>query len=483
MVFVNKNLCLAAVVSLLVGVTWLPQAEASRILDVQNFGAVGDGKTDNQAVLENVFALANRSPQTIVLFPPGSYLHSGRLSAGREIVVEGSQASLIGTNASAQSLSIVGDGTTVIGLTFQGQPGGDPAITFSNRTQTVIQQNIFLGFTDGIDCSNSQLVHIENNQFSPGSNGVGIAIESGSTIRISGNSFSGFQSPTSQTGVLCSANDIRIDKENTFNFLTVGVNATNSKSMVIDKNTFGNCQTVISSSGASNMTVSNNGCTSGNTFFDGLNVGTKALSVNNNTVSIFSAGFKNFNHNTNPEIDFNTFRSLGNVLTSASNTSLVLRANNLFSCGQGFNSQLDKKVTIDTNIFQTCVTPINLDIEKTVFVTGNAITTGDGIKVSNSTDVFVTTNRLTNIQNQGVLSTHNIGSVVIHKNVLNNCGLNPSINPPAVIYADGGVDLQIVKNTYTGNTQNLLYFIDTPVLGATVIGNTTNTMLPNKIGP
>jgi hypothetical protein len=50
-----------------------------------------------------------------------------------------------------------------------------------------------------------------------------------------------------------------------------------------------------------------------------------------------------------------------------------------------------------------------------------------------------------------------------------------------VIYADSGKDLQIVRNSYTGNTDNLHYFIDT-VKGALVVGNTTNTTLPNKIG-
>jgi hypothetical protein len=405
------------------------------------------------------------------------------LSAGREITIEGTNATLLGANANAQSLTIIGDGTTVTGMTFSGVSGGDPAITFNGRTDITITQNTFHGFTDCIDVTNSKLVFITKNQLAPGTNGSGVRDTSGSVIRITGNTFTGFNPPNSQTGVLFSASDVRVDNKNTFTNLTVGANVTNSKAVVIDKNTFEHCQTVIGSDGASNLTVSNNGCSSGNTFFDGLNVGTKELSVNFNQVSIFTAGFKNFKDNFDSTISFNTFQSVGTILASSNNTNLFLRANNIFSSGVGFNSQLDKNIQIDKNIFQTCVSPINLQSDQSVLVVGNGIVTGDGIKVGNSTNVGVAENRLTNIQNQGVLSTNNNGAVQIVRNVMTNCGLSAGISPPAVVFASGAVDLQISKNSYTGSTDHLQFFIDTPVLGAAVIGNTTNTGLPNKIGP
>jgi hypothetical protein len=77
----------------------------------------------------------------------------------------------------------------------------------------------------------------------------------------------------------------------------------------------------------------------------------------------------------------------------------------------------------------------------------------------------------------------NTGEVRISHNQITNCGLSNKVTPPAVTYADGGTDLTINHNNYTGNTTNLQYFIDTPIATATVGGNTTNTMLPNKVGP
>jgi hypothetical protein len=54
--------------------------------------------------------------------------------------------------------------------------------------------------------------------------------------------------------------------------------------------------------------------------------------------------------------------------------------------------------------------------------------------------------------------------------------------PPTVINANGSGKISIVGNSYSGNTTNLTYFIDTTVTTSDVRGNTTNTGLPTKVG-
>ncbi|HEY9718840.1 MAG TPA: right-handed parallel beta-helix repeat-containing protein [Trichormus sp.] len=481
MMSVHKRLGLAAVVSLMVGVTWLPRAEASRLLNVTNFGVVGDGKTDNQAALTHVFSMA--TPQTIVLFPAGVYLHSGRLNVGPGVVVLGSQATLFGTNAAAQSLNIIGNGTEVTGLALQGEPGGDPAIAISGRNETTIKANIFVGFTDDVDVTNSQQVGIENNAFNPGSSGTAVKIASGSKINVGSNTFTGFNPPVSQTGISCNVTDIVIGSGNSFRNLSVGINVSSSKSAVIDKNTFGACQTVIASNGASNMTITNNSCVNGNAFFNGANVGTKGLTVRANTISTFNAGFEEFIGNTDATIASNKFTTVGAVLGLAGDQNTKVTGNTMSNCGSAIVGELDTQLSLDSNTFTNCQDSINLVSETSVDIISNTFTSSDGIKVSNSTNVNVGANRMNSITTQGVFSDQNTGKVQIHENEMLNCGLSASVNPPAVIFAGGGQDLSIVDNIYIGNAIHLQFFIDTPVAGAKVSGNKTTTMLPNKIGP
>lgn len=372
MVFVNKHLCLAAAVSLVVGFALCQRAEAGAMLNVQNYGAVGNGTTDDQAALETVFAIANRTPQSIILFPPGSYLHSGRLVvSGREVVVLGAQASLIGNNANAQALVVDNNKDYVEGLTFQGVPGGDPAIAATNVGELTINQNMFYGFTNCINISKSAGITFTNNNFYPGNNGTALNLQASSSITAQSNTFTGFEQPNLQTGIqLNGGTTFTIGPSNSFSYLNMGINVGLAKALRVTQNTFSN-----------------------------------------------SAGSMNIQNGNTVEIDKN---SLANT---------------------------------------------------------------DRIGVTGSVDVAVHDNQLSNIQTQGVLSNQNTGTVRIGSNQLNNCGLSASTSPPAVIYASGGGQQSITNNNYTGNTQHLQYFINATNSSTTVTGNTTNTMLPNKVGP
>jgi hypothetical protein len=371
-VFINKHLCLAAAVSLFLGFSLCRRAEAAQTLNVQNYGAKGNGTTDDQAALQKVFAIANRTPQSTILFPQGSYLHSGHLVvSGPQVEVLGEEAILIGNNADSQALVVFGKEDRVRGLIFNGVPGRDPAIAVVNIGDVTIEQNFFFNFTDCITISKSPGCTITSNSFTPGDGGTALDITSSPALTVKNNVFNGFAEPNLKTGIQCSDGDaISVGPSNTFTNLNMGINAAGAKSLRVTENTFASC--------AGSMNVQ-----SGNT----------------------------------------------------------------------------------------------VEIDK------NSLTNTDRIKVSGSVDVAVHDNHLSKIQTQGVHSSQNTGIVRIGGNQLTDCGLSASTSPPAVIYADGGSRLSITDNKYTGNTQHLQYFIDTPTTSAEVTGNTTNTTLPNRVGP
>jgi polygalacturonase len=371
MVFDVKRVSLVAVSLLIAGLMSHAPAKAGELLDVTKYGAKGDGNTDDQQALEKVFAIANRSPETIILFPAGTYLHSGRLTlGGSQIAVVGAGASLVTTNNSTQSLILTGNNITIDHMSFIGYSGADPAIQLTKTGATTIENCYFAGFTGDVYATRCNGTVYKQNQFLPGANGAAIVVTLGTSPVVESNTFSGFDTPSSQTGVQFSGNGLTIGPSNSFSKLATAVSTNSGNSLKVSQNSFNNCSAPVS-------------ITDGNTI----------------------------------EIDHNT------------------------------------------------------------------LTSTDRIQIGSCTNVSVHDNTFSNIQTQGIYSKQNTGTVRISTNKLTNCGLNASTSPAAVIYADGGNNLTISDNEYTGNTTNLQYFIETPVSSAKLTGNMTNTMLPNKVGP
>ncbi|HEY9718841.1 MAG TPA: glycosyl hydrolase family 28-related protein [Trichormus sp.] len=482
MAFANKNIGLIAGIALVMGLACTQRAEAAKTFNVQTYGARGDGSTDDQQALFSVFLAASETPNSIVFFPAGTYLHSGPLTLGGTATIQGASAVDFGpptleATGLAQVLTLTGS-NTVSGMILTGQEL-ETAIQFSNVGGVKINQCSFQGYSNCISMTNAKDAKLTNNTFVPAGTGTAVSITSSSGITVQNNTFTG---STGQTGVQCGGDNIITDA-NKFSNFSIGVNATNSKTARVDNNTFTGCQTVLKANGPDNLSITGNTCSNGNVFFEGSGAATKSLLVANNSVNMFTTGFNNFVNNSEATISSNTIKSVSTFLASSGNTSLSIVGNNISFCTQAFTSQHDRGIKIIQNTMNLCTTPIDLGFERSVQIDKNTISAGKSVVVALSSDVAVTANQLTNMQQQGVYSSQNT-AVTIDANKISNCGLSgSSFNPAAVIYSDGSGTLVISNNTYSGNTHNLSYFIETPIKTAEVRANKTNTMLPNKIGP
>lgn len=96
----------------------VPMAERP-VVSVREFGATGDGSIDDTAALQA--ALNGVPPGTVVDFPAGTYAFSKVLRLTRnDVVLRGTQATLLARNPEQQALVVQGDRSGVVGLRLKG---------------------------------------------------------------------------------------------------------------------------------------------------------------------------------------------------------------------------------------------------------------------------------------------------------------------------------------------------------------------------
>jgi hypothetical protein len=140
------------------------------------------------------------------------------------------------------------------------------------------------------------------------------------------------------------------------------------------------------------------------------------------------------------------------------------------------------------NVQGTAINLVSCEIQTLsdkIIVTSNNITGGAAGVVSKKcrglADSF---NTIKETAFSGIISDHDF-SASIESNNLHNCALQPG-GPDAVIFVDPAGEGQfysVTTNKYTGNAENLTYFIhvkDANQHNVEVSGNTTNTLLPSK---
>lgn len=96
----------------------LPLAKRT-VVSVKQFGATGDGHTDDTAALQKAF---RRVPTgDILFFPPGTYLHSTILVLRTpNVVIQGRNAVLKAVQATTQSIELAGDKTAIVDMSVAG---------------------------------------------------------------------------------------------------------------------------------------------------------------------------------------------------------------------------------------------------------------------------------------------------------------------------------------------------------------------------
>lgn len=169
-------------------------------INVLDFGAVGDGVTDDKAAIQAAFDYANSIGGAVVYFPPGNFVHSGNLSLHTNTTVVGSGhgtaavsgqhgTTLICTNASAHGISVGGDFVTISNLRLHNSVSGTgwaiygtgvmPEFLMENFTVTGYKKGIYLA--EAINCT------MRNSRMQGQGKSVvgGIGIQLGETTAIS----------------------------------------------------------------------------------------------------------------------------------------------------------------------------------------------------------------------------------------------------------------------------------------------------------
>jgi Pectate lyase superfamily protein len=89
----------------------------SNVVSVKDFGARGDGASDDAAAIERAVRYLHSGG--IVAFPAGTYVQGRSIRVeSRNVILWGADAQLHASNPMDQALGLIGEGSAVIGLTF-----------------------------------------------------------------------------------------------------------------------------------------------------------------------------------------------------------------------------------------------------------------------------------------------------------------------------------------------------------------------------
>lgn len=161
-------------------------------INVRDYGAKGDGSSDDQAAIQSAIDAAQKSGQT-VWFPPGTYNHSNVLNAsGVNIQGSGSGTVLHATNPDEEAIKL-GSNSSISNLTTSVSAGSrdsqpdQAAIDVTGSGVSVSNVTTLGAESNGIRLDGASGAKISNNLVE-GSNADGIALMNGSTNNmISGN--------------------------------------------------------------------------------------------------------------------------------------------------------------------------------------------------------------------------------------------------------------------------------------------------------
>jgi polygalacturonase len=481
----SSGLFLSAGLALLATFWSIGPAHAATF-NVKNYGAKGDGTTDDSESIAKAIQAANGAANT-VLFPTGFYLIGDLAPTLRPVSVtlKGEDNAVLNFSASAAQI-VMGASTVVDKLTIA-NTGSDKGsgIVGDGLQSYAISHSTFRGWKGNSVKLTNSIGTLQNNSFFVDSTSTGILLDGCDFTTIDDNKFTGSNSGISGVGVSFVAekasNHLRATN-NTFSVLRSGIKGSNGVSAssylgIIEgtNNTFVTC-------------------------FFGANVqGLSGLSVSSNKFQSIAASI-NVDQVDQATIIENTFdsasNSAGGVSAEAVHSLLTISGNKFKNVGQfGIELINNPNLSVDNNSFTTSEqgSAISLDSDQ-IKTVGNTITVSNnkltgflvGIQSQKCRGLVESFNTISECSGSGIYSVNDF-RVSIQSNKLSNCGLQPG-QPDAVIFVDPAAQGQgqlygVNNNSYTGNVQNLTYFVhvkDSKQNNVDVSGNTTNTMLPSK---
>jgi len=445
------------------GVVTPVMASPIATVNVKDYGAVGDGTTDDTAAIRQAIQIAE-SKHAEVIFPTGSYLYSAQLLANGVHLRGYGHAELISTNKARIALS--GWNPGVIDLTLKSQGAGATAIYCFNATKVVIRSNVFdVGFGQDIMLTTTDDSFISFNTFNVSKDGRGIYAAHSPTIAISNNQFRSDDASNSAGLLADDAKSVFISKNEFANF-KYGVSITNSPSSKINDNSYQQCRVGLS------ITSSDGSECSRNKFYDSSEVG------------LFAGG------SSNMYIAFNAFiGTLGESIRAEKDKGCTLRMTGINGGKVGISLYNCISIMIDkTTITNQSDAGLRvIDSSRITMQNGSIVHIGNvGIFVNHTNNMIILWTFIHRIDQQGILEVFCTGDVEITGNQLVDCGLNcPSESCVVFVQCPSATSIPITKNNYMGNTNNLKYFIRSgqPQPPTLLFGNTTDTLLPSKTGP
>ncbi len=471
---------IAAVVISISFVMFLPNNPANsayaKVINVKNYGAKGDGTTDDTAAIKKAIGMGRRGDK--IYFPTGNYLHSTYLEfKNLSVFGDGAAKSLItATSAANGALEFVGESVAVDQVCVQYASPADSTAYLANG----------IWFND-VTLFAVKNVTVQN----VSANGVSVHDCLVGTI-----SASTISSPT-ETGVyLLNSKDIVVS-QNTFPLTSTAVYVNNSKlrsnvaqNIAIQSNLIQNSSGATLSAaiyvvGVSHCTIVNNSIN--NNPFGGV------LIQGDNLPNLGNALYVTVKNNT-----FNNCALLGNININSNSTGSLLPKLTV------------QQVIVTGNIMKTnnpsfAIIALGSQPETMsgISITNNDIEnvpTAPGIYVDNAGSSTITGNTIkTTVVGSIYLGPGNNGACVVDQNIMQNAGPNslgayPSSHN-AVIDLEptlkGGTNLtsvEIKNNSYSGSTTLLDDFIfdgaPAHLLKSDVVsGNTTATGLPTIVTP
>jgi hypothetical protein len=415
------------------------------VFNVKKYGAVGNGTTDDSNAILAAAAAANAVPGSTLLFPQGNYLIDGIVTVqGIEVVGDGATL----TTSSTGGLEVTGSNTKVYDMRFETRlsAGSGAAGILVNRANGFeIRNNTLSGFTDAVSVTQSSSGKVNANKiFMSNGSIAGVAVGNSSIISLQRNSVSGV---TNGAAFLPSnSNNITIDSNEV---IGVGYCIDSNRNTII---TYSNNSVTQVQKDGIDLNLDRNAIVTGNSIFDPGEIGMTVSQVTNAEISSNRINLQLANYGISLGGGSSLLDITGNNISNARFDAIA---------GGGVS-----RLSILNNTLSDCL--------------------GKGINLNgNSTSQLIQGNQISKMTSTAIVTTNCTGVSQINKNAIRDCG-SLGISIPAVIYVNSPAasGIQIVFNTYHGKTSGLQYFIwcVQPEPPAQILGNITNTGLPNRIG-